>query len=51
MLFRSPCAVTGKTVYWVDKALLEVACDAAAQGAPSILPYFDEITRQAGIET
>lgn len=35
----------------LDEALLEVARDAAAQGALSILPYFDEITKQAGIET
>ena len=35
----------------LDEALLEVAHDAAAQGALSILPYFDEITKQAGIET
>ncbi len=35
----------------LDEALLEVACDAAAQGALSILPYFDEIAKQAGIET
>jgi hypothetical protein len=34
----------------LDEALLEVARDAAAQGALSILPYFDEITKQAGIE-
>jgi xanthine/CO dehydrogenase XdhC/CoxF family maturation factor len=35
----------------LDEGLLEVARDAAAQGALSILPYFDEITKQAGIET
>ncbi len=35
----------------LDEALLDVAHDAAAQGALSILPYFDEIAKQAGIET
>lgn len=35
----------------LDEALMDVARDAAAQGALSILPYFDEIAKQAGIET
>jgi hypothetical protein len=35
----------------LDKALLEVACDAAAQAHSRFLPYFDEITRRVGIET
>jgi hypothetical protein len=35
----------------LDEALLEVARDAAAQGALSILPDFDRIAKEAGIET
>ena len=34
----------------VDESLLEAARHAAAQGALSILPQFDELVRQAGIE-
>lgn len=34
----------------VDEGLLEIARHAAAQGALSILPQFDELVRQAGIE-
>jgi hypothetical protein len=34
----------------VDEALLEVARTAAAQGAISILPHFDALAREAGIE-
>lgn len=34
----------------LDEALLEVARDAAAQGALSILPDFDRIAKDAGIE-
>ena len=33
----------------VDEGLLEIARQAAAQGAVSILPQFDELVRQAGI--
>jgi hypothetical protein len=35
----------------LDEALLDVARDAAAQGALSILPDFDRIAKEAGIET
>lgn len=35
----------------LDEDLLEVARDAAAQGALSILPYFDQMAKDAGIET
>jgi hypothetical protein len=35
----------------LDEGLLEVARDAAAQGALSILPEFDRIAKDAGIET
>jgi hypothetical protein len=34
----------------LDEALLEVARTAAAQGAISILPHFDALAREAGIE-
>ena len=34
----------------VDEAFLEIARQAAAQGAVSILPQFDELARQAGLE-
>lgn len=34
----------------VDEEMLEVARQAAAQGAVSILPQFDELARQAGLE-
>jgi hypothetical protein len=34
----------------VDEAMLETARQAAAQGAVSILPQFDELARQAGID-
>jgi len=34
----------------VDEGLLEIARHAAAQGALSILPQFDELVRQAGID-
>jgi hypothetical protein len=34
----------------LDEALLEVARDAAAQGAISILPHFDALAREAGID-
>lgn len=34
----------------VDEAMLETARHAAAQGAVSILPQFDELARQAGID-
>ena len=34
----------------VDETMLEVARQAAAQGAVSILPQFDELARQAGLE-
>jgi hypothetical protein len=34
----------------VDETILEVARQAAAQGAVSILPQFDDLARQAGIE-
>ena len=34
----------------VDEELLEVARAAAAQGAISILPHFDALAREAGIE-
>jgi hypothetical protein len=34
----------------VDESLLEIARHAAAQGALSILPQFDELVRQAGID-
>jgi hypothetical protein len=34
----------------IDEAMLEVAKQAAAQGAVSILPHFDELARQAGLE-
>lgn len=35
----------------LDETLLEVARDAAAQGALSILPYFDQLAKDAGIES
>lgn len=34
----------------LDENLLEVARDAAAQGAISILPHFDALAREAGID-
>lgn len=34
----------------VDEAMLEIARQAAAQGAVSILPQFDELARQAGLD-
>jgi hypothetical protein len=34
----------------VDEAMLETARQAAAQGAVSILPQFDELARQAGLD-
>lgn len=34
----------------LDETLLEVARDAAAQGAISILPHFDALAREAGID-
>jgi hypothetical protein len=39
-----------KTGERVDEAMLEIARQAAAQGAVSILPQFDELARQAGLE-
>ena len=42
---REACVKKGETV---DESLLEIARHAAAQGALSILPQFDELVRQAG---
>jgi hypothetical protein len=34
----------------LDERLFDVACDAAAQGALAVPPYFDQIAKDAGIE-